>query len=167
MLISWNAVIFNTFLLFPLGLRQFFIDRWARNLCREKPSKMVFCGSPLIHVSFVATDQWASPKRRMEDFSRQNSSLIGHKNQAKFENDRIARSGHRFKITQPNLMILVSFSSAEDALSNNLNKYKFFSSQGTEHPPFRFFWDTRYTCSWSVWTLIDFDAVDFNEYCSF
>ena len=38
-------------------------------------------------------------------------------NQAKFENDCISRNGHRIKITQPNLMILVSFSSAENALS--------------------------------------------------
>ena len=75
----------------------------------------------------------------MEDFSRHNSSLIGRKNQAKFQNDCIARSGHRFKITQPNLMILVAFSSAEDALSNNVNKYNTFSSQGTENPLFRFF----------------------------
>ena len=51
----------------------------------------------------------------MEGFSRHNSSLIGRKTQAKFENDCISRSGHRFKITQPNLMILVSFSSAKDA----------------------------------------------------
>ena len=47
-------------------------------------------------------------------------------------------------MTQPNLMILVSFSSAEDALSNDVQKYDIFSSQGTENPPFRFFWDTRY-----------------------
>ena len=79
---------------------------------------MVFCGSPLIRVSFVATDQWASPKHLMEGFSRHNSSLVGRKTPAKFENDCISRSGHRFKITQPNLMILVSFSSAEDSLSN-------------------------------------------------
>ena len=42
-------------------------------------------------------------------------------------------------------MILVSFSSAEDALSNDVKKKKeIFSSQGTENPPFRFFGDTRY-----------------------
>ena len=41
-------------------------------------------------------------------------------------------------------MILVSFSSAEDALSNDVNKYTTFRMQGTENPPFRFFWDTRY-----------------------
>ena len=40
----------------------------------------------------------------MERFFRHNSSLIGGKNQAKFENDCISRSGHRFKIAQPNLM---------------------------------------------------------------
>ena len=62
----------------------------------------------------------------MEALSRHNSSLIGRKNQAKFENDCISRSGHIFKITQPNLMIWVSFSSTEDALSNDANKYDFF-----------------------------------------
>ena len=37
-------------------------------------------------------------------------------------------------------MILVSFSSAEDALSNDVKKkYNTFTSQGTENPPFRFF----------------------------
>ena len=44
-------------------------------------------------------------------------------------------------------MILVSFSSAEDVWSNDVNKYNTFSSQGTENSPFRFFWDTRYNCS--------------------
>ena len=56
----------------------------------------------------------------MEGFSLHNSSLVGRKNQAKFENDCISRNGHRIKITQPNLMILVSFSSEEDALSNDV-----------------------------------------------
>ena len=36
-------------------------------------------------------------------------------------------------------MILVSFSSAEDALSNDVKKYTTFRMQGTENPPFRFF----------------------------
>ena len=42
-------------------------------------------------------------------------------------------------------MILVSFSSAEDALSNDVKKHNTISSQGTENPLFRFFWDTRYS----------------------
>ena len=37
-------------------------------------------------------------------------------------------------------MILVSFFTAEDALSNDVKNYDIFCSQGTEHPPFRFFW---------------------------
>ena len=61
----------------------------------EKAFHKVFRGSPLIRVSFVATDQWASAKHLMEGFSRHNSSLIGRKNQAKSENDCISRSGHR------------------------------------------------------------------------
>ena len=39
-------------------------------------------------------------------------------------------------------MILVSFSSTEDALSNDVNKYDINSSQGTENLPFRFFGGT-------------------------
>ena len=49
-------------------------------------------------------------------------------------------------------MILVSFSSGEDALSNDVKIYHTFSSQGTENPPFRFFWDTRYTQG-QVWDI--------------
>ena len=41
-------------------------------------------------------------------------------------------------------MILVSFSSAEDALSNDVQTYDIFGSQFTENLPFRFLWDTRY-----------------------
>ena len=97
--------------------------------------QMVSCGSLLtrIRVSFVATDQWAST-----GLSRHNSSLTGLKNPAKFENDCISRNGHGIKTNQPNFMILVSFSSAEDALSNAVNNYNTFSSQGTENPTFRF-----------------------------
>ena len=63
----------------------------------------------------------------MEGFSPHNASLIGRKNQAKFGNDCISRSGHRFKITQPNLLILISFSFVEDALSNDVkNNDTFF-----------------------------------------
>ena len=58
----------------------------------------------------------------MKGISRYNSTLIGRKNQAKFENDCISRNWHRIKITQPNSMILVSFSSAEDALTNDVKK---------------------------------------------
>ena len=113
--ISWNTVIFKFRLIFATD---------ERNFVSGKDFHKVFCGSPLIRVSFVATDQWASTKHHMEGFSRHNSSLIGRKNQAKFENDCISRNGHRFQTPQPTLMILVSFSFAEDALSNDVKKYE-------------------------------------------
>ena len=91
-------------------------------------------------------DQRAYTIHRTECLSRQNPSLIRRKNPAKFENDCISRNGRRIKSTEPNLMILVSFSSAEDALSNVVKKYTTFRMQGTENPPFRFFLgDTRYS----------------------
>ena len=81
----------------------------------------VFWGIPLNRVSFVLyTDQWASPKHHMKGHSRHNSSLIGRKNQGKFENDCVLRNSHRIIITQPNSMILVSFSCVEDALFNDV-----------------------------------------------
>ena len=104
----------------------------------------VFCGSPLIRGNKRNTEQWASRGQCMDFLSRQNSALIGPKNPAKFENDCISRSVHRFKITQQNLTILVSFSSAEDVLSNDVKKYEIFGLQGPENLLFRFFWDTRY-----------------------
>ena len=69
----------------------------SEELCRDKASIKVFWRSPLIRGNKGNTDQWASTKHRMEGFSLHNSSLIGRKNQAKFENDSISRNGHRIK----------------------------------------------------------------------
>ena len=90
-------------------------------------------------VSFVDMDQRAYTIHRTECLSRQNPSLIRRKNPAKFENDCISRNGRRIKSTEPNLMILVSFSSAENVLSNDVKKYITFRMQATENLPFRFF----------------------------
>ena len=88
-------------------------------------------------VSFVDIDQRAYTIHRTECLSRQNPSLIRRKNPAKFENDCISRNGRRIKSTEPNLMILVSFSSAEDALSPlleckvlKIHRYVFFGTPG-------------------------------------
>ena len=90
----------------------------------------------------------------MKGHSQHNPSLIGRKNQAKFENDCVLTNGHRIKITQSNLMILVSFSSVEDALSNQCQKYDIFSSQDTENPPFRLFGGTSgIAITRSAWQL--------------
>ena len=90
----------------------------------------------------------------MDCLSRQNSSLIGHQNPAKFENDCISRSVHRFQITQPNLTILVSISSAEDVLYNDVQKYDIFGRQGTENPPFRYLGDTQYFYYFCIISLL-------------
>ena len=68
-----------------------------------------------------------------------NPRLQDRKYQIKYENNCISRNRHRIKITQLNPVILVSFSSAEDSLSNDVKKYDTFSSQGTENPLFHFF----------------------------
>ena len=80
----------------------------------------------------------------MKGHSQHNPSLIGRKNQAKFENDCVLTNGYRIKITQSNLMILVSFSSAGVAWFEDVKRYGTFWLQVTENPPFRFLWDTRY-----------------------
>ena len=99
---SWNTVIFKLCLIFATD---------ERRIVLGKAFHEVFSGSPLIRGNKRNTDQWASTKHYMEGFSRHNSSLIGRKNQVKFENYCISRNGHRIKITQPSIMILVSFSS--------------------------------------------------------
>ena len=114
---SWNTVIFKFCLIFVTG---------ERRIVSGQGFHKVFWESPLIRGNKRNTDQWASTKHRMEGFSLHNSSLVGLKNQVKFENDCISRNEHRIKITQPTLMILVSFSSGEDALSNDVKNISHF-----------------------------------------
>ena len=80
----------------------------------------------------------------MKGHSQHNPTLIGRKNQTKFENDCVLTNGHRIKITQLNLMIVVSFSSAGVAWYEDVKRYGTFRSQAIENPPFRFLWDSRY-----------------------
>ena len=98
----------------------------------------------MFRVSFVATDLMGFHKTPYGRFVP--TQFFAHRSQKSSEiwNDCISRNGHRIKITQPKLMILVSFSSAEYAWSYDMKKHYTFSSQGTENPPFRFFLDTRY-----------------------
>ena len=86
---------------------------------------------------------------------RYNSTLIRRKNQAKFEYDSVSRNGHKIKITQPNSMILVSFSSAEDVLFNDVK------AQSTVNQPFRFFGTPGR--AYLHPKMIKFDAVEFSE----
>ena len=118
-----------------------FSHRWAK-----------FVGNGLSYVRFRLRrifcwhGSMGFPKHHMKGLSRYNSTLIGRKNQAKYENDCVSRNGHKIKI-QPNSMILVSFSSAEDSLFNDV-KNDSFSLQSTENQPLRFLGETRYI--WAV-----------------
>ena len=108
--ISSNTVIFKFRLIFATD---------ERSIVSGKAFHYGVFWKPIDPCFFCCHGSMGFPKtsyRRL--FPRHNSSLIGRKNQAKFENDCILRNGPGIKVTQPNIMILVSFSSAEDALSN-------------------------------------------------
>ena len=66
-------------------------------------------------VSFVDTDVMGFLKNTIW---KAFPDIILHSSVAKisseFENDSVSKNGHKIKITPPNLMILASFSSAED-----------------------------------------------------
>ena len=56
----------------------------------------------------------------------------------------VFKNGHKIKITQPNSMILVSFSSAEDAVTNDVKHMTLLARKVLKNPPFRFFFNTLY-----------------------
>ena len=121
-----------------------YCDGWAKNFV-ETDNPYVVLWKPIVPCFFCCHGSTDFHKNTVwKVCPATNSPLIRRKNPAKFENDRISRNGHRIKITQPNWMIKASFSSAEDAPSNDVKINNTFSSQCTEFPPFRFFWDTRY-----------------------
>ena len=109
-----------------------FLRPMSEELCRDRPS--IWCLVEAFHKTpwgrSVPTQVFAHRSEKSSEISKW---LYFKKN------------GHSIKITQPNLMILVSFSSADDTLSNDIKKHNTFSSQSTENPPFRFLWDTRYS----------------------
>ena len=112
--ISWNTVIFKFCLIFATDEHRIVSGKAFYNGVLGKP---------------IPCQQKIQCKRKQayeRPFPTQ-SMLISRKNQVKFKNDCISRRGHRFKITQPNLMILVSLSSPENALSNDLKNMKFLA----------------------------------------
>ena len=111
--ISWNSD-------FQISLD--FCDRWVKNCVGTNLPYGVLWKliDPCFFCCHGSMGFHKTPYRR---FVPTQFSLIGRKNSAKFENDSISKNRHWIKMTQPNLMILVSFSSAEDALSNDVNKH--------------------------------------------
>ena len=98
-----------------------FLRPMSEELCRDKPSIWCLveahCAVFLLLPRIIGLPQKTIWQLCPDTILR--SSVAGRKNSAKFENDCISRNGHRIKFTQPNLMILVSFSSTE-----NLMMYK-------------------------------------------
>ena len=115
----------------------------------------VFCGSPLIRASFLLPWINGLPQNTVWKafFPRHNSSLISRKNQAKFENYCISRRWHRFIITQPNLMILVSLSSAENASSNAVKNLTFVARKVLNIPHSASFGTPSIQTRPELWTL--------------
>ena len=134
--ISWNTVIFQFRSIFATDERRIMsgIAFHYNDLGNPiEPCFFFWHGS----MDFPKTQQWkAIPNIILR------SSVA--KNQAKFENYWVLTNGHRIKITQSNLMILVSFSSAGVAWFEDVKRYGTFRSQAIGNPPFRFLWDTRY-----------------------
>ena len=139
--ISWNTVIFKFRSIFATDERRIMSGiAFHYNALGNPVEPCFFCwhGS----TGFPKTQQW---KAIPNIILRSSVAKIREvKNQTKFENDCVLTNGHRITITQSNLMILVSFTSAGVAWVEDVKRYGTFRSQATENPPFRFLWDTWY-----------------------
>ena len=64
-----------------------------------------------------------------------------HENEEKFDNDYVFKNGHRIKTTQPIPMILVSFFSEDNDLSDEIKICYIFEYQSKKNRAFRFLGD--------------------------
>ena len=71
-------------------------------------------------LCFVCKDQWPSRQQCMEVKKSHYPWLKCHKNEEKIDNDYVLRNDHRIKNTQPISMILVSFFSEDNILSDEI-----------------------------------------------
>ena len=100
MTISWNTVIFKFRWIFGTDERRILSGQTV-----HKSSCTVEAHCSSVFLLLPRINGLQQKLHRMEDLFCHNSPLIGRKNPAKFENDRISRNDHRIKITQPNVMI--------------------------------------------------------------
>ena len=61
-----------------------------------------------------------------------------HENEKKIDNDYVLRNGNRIKTTQPISIILVSFFSEDNVLSDEIKTCYIFEYQSNENRAFRF-----------------------------
>ena len=116
-----------------------------------RPMSVEYVSGKAFHYGVFEKAHWSVSTKETAFISRNGhmkaiwfptqSTLIGRRNQAKFENHCVSRNAHRIKIAQPNSMILVSFSSAEDALFNVKN-IKILDCRVLKICRSTFFWDT-------------------------
>ena len=89
-------------------------------------------------LCFVCTDQWASGQQCMDIRKATIPAWKCHENEAKVDNDYILRNDHRIKTAQPISMILVSFVSEDNVLSNEIKTYYIVEYQSNENRAFAF-----------------------------
>ena len=127
---------------------------------------VVFTAGMAVHkfsLCFLCTDQWASGQQYVWKSEKNiNPWLKCHENEQKIDNDRVLRNDHRIKnYTQPISMILVSFFSEDNVLSDELKIYYIFEYQSNENRAFRFFGtpgiDTEINRHRHIWASIMLD----------
>ena len=102
--ISWNTVIY-----------EFFFN--LRELCTAGIAVYKFS------LCFVCTDQWVSGQQCINGSPKSHYPWLKcHENEEKIEHDHVLRNDHRIKTTQPISMILVSFFSEDNVLSDEKRK---------------------------------------------
>ena len=115
MTISWNTVIFKFRLMFATG---------ERRIVAGQTLHMVFCGSPLIRGNKRNTEQLLNWIVCPDKILRSSVPKIQRNVKMTVFQEVCIDSE---LITQPNLTILVSFSSAEDVLSNDVKNMTFLA----------------------------------------
>ena len=135
-----------------------FLRPMSKELCRGKAFHLVFWGSPLIHGNIRNMD--GLPQNTLWKLLPDTILRSSVTNRAKFENDCISRNGHRIKITQPKLMILVSFSYAEVALSNDVKNITILDRKILKICHSAFFGHPIYI---SYWLLEDILVIGYNQ----
>ena len=101
---------------------------------------LIFTAGTAVHkfsLCFACTDQWASGQYGSQ--KNHHPWLKCHENDEKIDNDYVLRNGHRIKTIQPISMILVSFFSEDNVLSDEIKICCIFEYQSNANRAFRFF----------------------------
>ena len=104
--ISWNTVIYDFFF--------------------KNPHKLFIAGIT-VHKFFLCFVRWSGIWATMYGSQKNHYPCLKcHENEEKFDNDHVLKNDHRLKITQPISMILVSFFSEDNVISDEIQKCYIF-----------------------------------------